>query len=182
MTEIILKSKVEGLGAEADVVKVRPGYARNFLFPRGLAVMANSTNKRQIEALKQARATREAREVNEANEIAGRINKMTLTFQMLAGEGQQKVFGSVTSQDILERLAKEGVAIDKKRIRLPHPIKETGPHQVEIHLHPDVNASLKIVLEVPKHDADAEPKGRHDKPVRDKSAAKGERPPRARKS
>lgn len=155
-TEIILKAKVEGLGAEADMVKVRPGYARNYLIPRGLAMPATSAVKHQIEKLKQARAEREASELNEANALATRINRMTLTFQMAAGGEGEKVFGSVTAHDVVERLAKENVHIDRKKLKLPHPIKATGEHEVEVHLHPDVKGTLRVVLEVKKTDVEAE--------------------------
>lgn len=154
-TEVILKAKVEGLGAEADMVKVRPGYARNYLIPRGLALPATSAVKHQVEKLKQARAEREARELNEANALATRINRMTLTFQMTAGGEGEKVFGSVTAHDIVERLAKENVALDRKRLKLAHPIKTTGEHAIEVHLHPDVKASLRVVLEVKRAEGEA---------------------------
>lgn len=160
MVEVILKSKVVGLGAEADVVKVRPGYAMNYLVPRGLAMPATSTYKHQIEQLKKNRATREADELNEANELAKRLNKMTITFQMTAAEGQKKVFGSVTAADIVDRLSKEKAVIEKKQLRLDHPLKDTGTHTVEISLHPEVKAAIKIVLEIPKADeeeSDAKP-------------------------
>jgi large subunit ribosomal protein L9 len=147
-TEVILKAKVEGLGAEADVVRVRPGYARNYLIPRGLAMPATAAFKHQVEKLKQARAEREGRELNEANAMATRLNRMTLTFQMTAGGDQDKVFGAVTANDLMERLAKENVAIDRKKLRMAQPLKGTGEHQVEIHLHPEVNASLKVVIEI----------------------------------
>lgn len=162
-TEIILKSKVEGLGAEADMVKVRPGYARNYLIPRGLAMPATTAVRHQIEKLKQARAEREASELNEANTLATRINRMTITFQMTAGGEGEKVFGSVTAHDIVERLAKENVHIDRKKLKLPHPIKATGEHEVEVHLHADVKGTLRVVLEVKKtegEEADHEAKGR----------------------
>lgn len=154
MVEVILKSKINGLGAEADVVKVRPGYARNYLLPRGFAMPATAAYKHQIEQLKKSRAEREANELNEANELAKQLNKMTLTFQMTAAGGQGKIFGSITSQDILERLSKEEVSLDKKQLRLDHPLKEKGSHALEVVLHPEVKATLKIVLEVPKIEGD----------------------------
>ncbi|HPA17024.1 MAG TPA: 50S ribosomal protein L9 [Verrucomicrobiae bacterium] len=162
-TEIILKAKVEGLGAEADMVKVRPGYARNYLIPKGLAMPATAAFKHQVEKLKQARAEREARELNEANTLATRINRMTLTFQMAAGGEGERVFGSVTAHDIVDRLAKENVHIDRKKLKLPHPIKTTGEHEIEINLHPDVKATLRVVLEIKRaegEEAEHEAKGR----------------------
>jgi large subunit ribosomal protein L9 len=151
-TEVILKKKVEGLGGEADLVKVRPGYARNYLFPKGLAIPATEAGKHQIERLKQIRAAREAEELNIANEYARRINKMTLTFQMQAGETRDKIFGSVTNADIQERLAKEGINIDRKRIHLPAPLKQLGEQEIEIALYPEVKARLKVVLALSKAD------------------------------
>lgn len=177
-TEIILKAKVEGLGAEADLVKVRPGYARNYLIPRGLAMPATSAVKHQVEKLKQARAEREARELNEANALATRINRMTLTFQMTAGGEGEKVFGSVTAHDIVERLAKENVHIDRKKLKLPHPIKATGEHEVEVNLHPDVKGTLRVVLEVKRvadEDEEHEAKG-HKGHKAAKRPKKGEEP------
>ncbi|MCC6356355.1 MAG: 50S ribosomal protein L9 [Verrucomicrobiae bacterium] len=177
-TEIILKAKVEGLGAEADLVKVRPGYARNYLIPRGLAMPATSAVKHQVEKLKQARAEREARELNEANALATRINRMTLTFQMTAGGEGEKVFGSVTAHDVVERLAKENVHIDRKKLKLPHPIKATGEHEIEVNLHPDVKGTLRVVLEVKRvagEDEEHEAKG-HKGHKAAKRPKKGEEP------
>jgi large subunit ribosomal protein L9 len=155
-TEVILKSKIHNLGAEADIVRVRPGYARNFLFPKGLAMPATAGQKLVIEKLRKARAEREAKELNDANEMAGKLNKMTVTFQMTSAEGSERVFGSVTSQEILERLAKNGVELDRKQLRLAHPLKEVGSHEVEIHLHSEVRAKVTVVLEVPKTEAGEE--------------------------
>jgi len=151
-TEVILRKKIEGLGGEADLVKVRPGYARNYLFPKGLAIPATAAGKHQIERLKQIRAAREAEELNTANEYARRINKMTLTFHMQAGETRDKIFGSVTNADIQERLAKENINIERKRIHIHTPLKQLGEHNVEISLHPEIKASLKVVLALSKAD------------------------------
>lgn len=173
-TELILKAKVEGLGAEADVVRVRPGYARNYLIPRGLAMPATNAFKHHIEKLKQARAEREGRELNEANALATRINRMTITFQMTAGGEQEKVFGAVTAHDVIERLAAENVPIDRKKLRMAQPLKGTGEHQVEIHLHPDVNATLRVVIEIKRaqgEEPETDAKGRK---VVGKKVRKGE--------
>lgn len=146
--EVILKQPVHGLGAEADLVKVKPGYARNFLIPRGLAVTATAASKKFVEDLKRKRAAREAAELNEANEKATALNKVTLTFQMEANE-QGKIFGAVTAQDIAERLATLGHSIDKKKIGAK-PIKDEGPHEVVITLGHGVSAKIKVVLQVNK--------------------------------
>jgi len=152
-TEVILKKKIDGLGNEADVVKVRPGYAQNYLYPKGLAIPATTASKHQIERLKKLRAEREAQELNQANEYARKINKMTLTFQVqTADESADKIFGSVTTQEIQERLAKEGITIERKRIHLPSPLKQLGEHLVEISLHPEVKAQIRVVLALAKAD------------------------------
>src|ERR1700747_537291 len=142
LTELILTENVPGLGAEADVVKVRRGYARNYLLPRGMAYEVTPAALRQLNALKQKRAEREARELNEAQELARRIGKTRFVFTLETGE-TGKAFGSVTAQDILNRLKNEvGAEIDRHKIVLERPIKDTGEHEVAIKLHHDVTAQL----------------------------------------
>jgi large subunit ribosomal protein L9 len=165
--ELILKKQVPGLGAEADLVKVKPGYARNYLLPRDLAAVATSASKKQIEELKRRRAEREAQELNEAQELATKLGKITVTFQMQSADTEQaKVFGSVTSADIAERLATLGHTIDKHKIDLPRPLKEIGEHTVAIELGSGVEAKIKVVLARPTGAEEAE----------DKPAGKGKRP------
>jgi large subunit ribosomal protein L9 len=130
-TEIILTENVPGLGAEADVVKVRRGYARNYLLPQGKAYEVTAGTLRQLDALKQKRAEREARELNEAEELARRIGKARIIFTLETGE-TGKAFGSVTAQDI----------VDRHKIVLERPIKDTGEHEVPIKLHHDVTAQF----------------------------------------
>jgi len=142
LTELILTENVPGLGAEADVVKVRRGYARNYLLPRGKAFEITPGALRRLDALKQKRAEREARELNEAEELARRIGKARLVFTLETGE-TGKAFGSVTAQDIVIRLKNElGVEIDRHKIVLERPIKDTGEHEVAVRLHHDVTAQL----------------------------------------
>lgn len=137
-TEIILTENVPGLGAEADVVKVRRGYARNYLLPRGKAYEVTPAALRQLDSLKKKRAEREAREFNEAEELTRRIGKLKVTFALATGESG-KAFGSVTAHDIVTRLKNEiGADIDRHKIVLEHPIKTTGEHEVTIKLHHDV--------------------------------------------
>jgi large subunit ribosomal protein L9 len=141
-TELILTENVPGLGAEADVVKVRRGYARNYLLPRGKAYEVTPAALRQIESLKKKRAEREARERNEAEELARRIAKFHVTFTLATGE-TGKAFGSVTAQDIAHRMKNElGLEIDRHKIMLERPIKDTGEHEVQIKLHHDVTATF----------------------------------------
>lgn len=142
LTEIILTENVPGLGAEADVVKVRRGYARNYLLPHGKAHEVTPASLRQIDTLKAKRAEREARELNEAEELARRIGKARLTFTLETGE-TGKAFGSVTAQDIVNRLKNEvGVEIDRHKIALERPVKDTGEREVAIKLHRDVTAQF----------------------------------------
>jgi large subunit ribosomal protein L9 len=142
LTELILTENIPGLGAEADVVKVRRGYARNYLLPRGKAYEVTPGALRQLDALKQKRAEREARELNEAEELARRIGKARFVFTLETGE-TGKAFGSVTTQDIVNRIKNElGAEIDRHKIVLERPIKDTGEHQVAIKLHHDVTAEL----------------------------------------
>jgi large subunit ribosomal protein L9 len=139
-TELILTENVPGLGAEADLVKVRRGYARNYLLPRGKAYEVTPAALRQIENLKKKRAEREGRELNEAEELARRIAKFHVTFTLATGE-TGKAFGSVTAQDIAHRMKNElGLEIDRHKIMLERPIKDTGEHEVQIKLHHDVTA------------------------------------------
>jgi large subunit ribosomal protein L9 len=147
--EVILKTKIEGLGSEADVVSVKPGYARNFLIPKDFAAPATLATKRQVEDLKRKRAEREAAELNAAQELAGKLGKLKLVFTLEAGEGQEKSFGSVTNQDIATKLKEAGYEIDRKKIDLPKPIKDTGDHEVSVKLAPDVQGTLHVTVNHP---------------------------------
>ncbi len=167
-TEIILTENVPGLGAEADVVKVRRGYARNFLLPHGKAYEVTPASMRQLDNLKKKRAEREAREMNEAEELARRISKARLIFTLETGE-TGKAFGSITAQDIMNRIKNElGVELDRHKIVLDHPIKTTGEHEVAIKLHHDVTAQFTFQVkstDVPKAEVaaetDEEPEKKH---------------------
>lgn len=158
-TQIILTESVPGLGAEADVVKVRRGYARNFLLPSGKAYEVTPRTMRQLDTLKAKRAEREGRELNEAEDLARRIGKLKVTFMLNTGE-TGKAFGSITAHDLAERLKNEvGRDIDRHLLVLEHPIKTTGEHEVSIKLHPDVVAKFKFNVkstEEPKPEAPAE--------------------------
>jgi large subunit ribosomal protein L9 len=145
-TELILTENVPGLGAEADTVKVRRGYARNYLLPQGKAYEVTPANLRQLDNLKKKRAEREAREMNEAEELGRRISKARMTFVLETGE-TGKAFGSVTAMDIANRLKNElGAEIDRHKIVLERPIKDTGEHEVAIKLHHDVTAQFSFVV------------------------------------
>jgi len=153
--QVILKEKIEGLGAEADVVKVRAGYARNFLIPQGKAYEATKSNLRHVEALKSARARREAEELLSYQETAARIAKITPKFTLSTGQGG-KAFGSVTSMDIHKELEAAGIVIDRHAIDLEKPIKKSGKSEINIRLHPQVTAVLTIKVDAGEEEAAAE--------------------------
>ncbi|MEO8353889.1 MAG: 50S ribosomal protein L9 [Chthoniobacteraceae bacterium] len=147
-TQVILTAKIPNLGAEADIVKVRAGYARNYLFPRGFALEKTKGAERRLNALKAKRAEREATELNEGQEVARRINKMKLAFELETGE-TGKAFGSITATDIAKRLTAElggGIEIDHHKVQLDRPIKESGEREIPIKIHSDVTATLRIVV------------------------------------
>ncbi len=146
-TEVILTHNVVGLGAESDHVKVAAGYARNFLFPQGLAIPLTMANKKQIEALQKRRVDREAKELHTMSELASTLSKLTLVVHVKTGE-DGKMFGSVTAGTIADELRHQYDAqLDKRKIHLQHPIKSLGEHEVPLHLHHDVNCTLKVRVE-----------------------------------
>lgn len=150
-SEVILTSNIPSLGAEADIVKVRRGFARNFLIPQGKALEVTPSSLRKINHLKAKRAEREGRELNEAEELAGKINKLNLKFTLETGE-TGKAFGSITSKDIHDRLVKElnGIELPKHAVDLDKAIKESGDHEVPVKVHPDVSARLRLTIVSPK--------------------------------
>lgn len=142
-SEVLLVNPVEGLGGEGDQVKVRAGYARNFLLPRNIAVPLTAANRKQIEALKKRRAVREAEELGGAQELAKKLEKTSLAFAVKTGEGG-KMFGAITSADIHAKLVAAGLDLDKKRIHLHTPVKTLGQHTVKVKLHPEVTVELNF--------------------------------------
>jgi len=146
-TEVILTHNIVGLGGESDQVKVAAGYARNYLFPQGLAVPVSGANKRRLEVLRQRRAEREAHEFNTMSELAKGITKLTCVVKMKSGD-DGKLFGSVTSGTIADELKHQfDITLDKKKIHLDHPIRSLGEHEIELRLHPEVKATLKVKVE-----------------------------------
>src|SRR5215218_977076 len=149
-TEVILTHNIVGLGGESDQVKVNAGYARNYLFPQGLAIPVSNTNKRRLEVLRQRRAEREAHEFNTMSELSKSISKLIAVLHVKTGD-DGKMFGSVTSGSIADVLKTQfDITLDKKKIHLPHPLKTLGEHEVELHLHPEVKTSMKVRIESDK--------------------------------
>lgn len=156
-TEVILTHNIVGLGAESDHVKVAAGYARNYLFPQGLAIPLTGANKRRIEALRQRRAEREAHELNTMTELSRSISKLIAVVSVKTGD-DGKMFGAVTPGLIADQLKTQfDIALEKKKIHLEHPIKTLGEHEVELRLHPDVVTHIKVRVEssTPKSEAAA---------------------------
>lgn len=151
-TEVILRTKIDNLGAEADVVKVKAGYARNFLIPTGKAFEATQENLQHTEDLKKARAEREAAELTDAQGLAAKIKKLKLSFTLETGQGG-KAFGSVTSIDLHKKLEEAGINIERKAIQLDSPIKTSGAIKVEVKLHSDITANLSVNVETPTEEA-----------------------------
>ena len=144
--EVILKEDVVKLGSRGDVVKVADGYGRNYLLPRKLAIEASAANKAVIEQMKAAAVRRSAKEKTQAEELAKQFDGLSVSFQRRSGEHDQ-LFGSVTSGDIAEALAKKSFDLDRRKIQLHDPLKTLGEFTVPIRLHKDVTTHLKVVIE-----------------------------------
>lgn len=154
-TEVILREKITNLGSEADVVTVKAGFARNYLIPEGKAFEATKANLKHLDSLNTQRVKREAEELKGAQDLAGKIAKLNLTFTLETGQGG-KAFGSITSIDIHKELSEKGVEVDRHAILLDGPIKSSGKQDIEIKLHTEVSAKLKINVKADGEDAAAE--------------------------
>jgi large subunit ribosomal protein L9 len=143
MIEVILREDVKTLGRAGEMVRVKPGYARNYLLPQGLAYEATEGNKKRIAAETKARVSRDQAERSEAERLAATLSAVQINLRGKAGE-EGKLFGSITSQDVADALAREGHTVDKRRVELEHPIKTVGEHAVRVRLHPEVHAELRV--------------------------------------
>jgi len=141
--EVILISPVEGLGEEGEVLRVADGYARNFLLPRKLALPVSAATRKLVEKKKVERLAREAAQLDGAAELAKKLAGVSVTIAVKTGDNG-KLFGSVTSVDILDQLAKQGYKLDKKQLALASPLREMGVFNVPLKLHPEVEATLKV--------------------------------------
>ena len=141
--QIILTANVEKLGGEGDAVTVADGYARNFLFPKGLAMPATPGNLRRVETLRKRREAAREAELVGAKDVAAKLVKQSFTITASAGP-DEKLYGSVTAADIAEALRKEGIEIDRKKIVLEHSIRTTGVFDVDVKLLPEVATKVKI--------------------------------------
>jgi len=144
-THVILQENVENLGRTGDIVRVKDGYARNFLVPRGLAVVADGRNVRRLEHLKRLAASRKHKALAAARALAEQLGTAAVTITMEAGE-DNKLFGSVTNRDIAEALAADGFEVEKRHIHIEEPIRTLGVKQVAIKLHAEVETELTVYV------------------------------------
>ena len=145
LMELLLNEDVDNLGVRGDLVKVKPGYGRNYLLPRGLAVQATPGNKKQIELQRRSLLKKEAKERDTATQQADLLKEVTLEFSRKVGE-HGILYGSVTSMDIADAFAAKGYEVDRRRILLKDPIKEPGEFEVPIKLHREVTTQIKVVV------------------------------------
>jgi len=143
MTQVILRTDVADLGRAGEVVEVKPGYARNYLIPQGLAYSASEGNVRRLEGERQQTQLGMDRQKDRAEGLAAELEGRSVSFKVKAGE-EGRLFGSVTTGDIAEQLASEGVTIDRRDIMLEEPIKDLGVFRVPVRLHADVRPELTV--------------------------------------
>lgn len=147
--KVILQENLENLGHIGDIVKVAPGYARNYLIPKGFALPANEKNTKAMEHAKRQLEYKKNKVLEQAKAIATKIEAITLSLVHQAGE-EGKLFGSVTNMELAEQLKVQGLEIDRKKIALADPIKQLGEYTVVVKIHPEVTANLKVVVSKPE--------------------------------
>jgi large subunit ribosomal protein L9 len=144
--KLILREDVENLGKGGEVVDVKPGYGRNFLLPRGLAVLANPKNVRELEHQKSIASAKAAKLKASAQAVAKRLAETQVTLRRKVGE-QDKLYGSVTALDVAEALSARGLDIDRRSIELGEPIKTVGKHEIPVKLHSEVVGKVRLTVE-----------------------------------
>jgi len=145
--KVILKQDVKGTGKKEQMVEVSDGYARNFLFPKGLAVEASASNVNIMKTKKEAEANKKNREIAQAKELAKKIKDITLTIKVKAGENG-KLFGSITSKDVAEAMkTQQKLEIDKKKLVMPDALKLVGTFEVEVKLYPEISSKFIVKIE-----------------------------------
>jgi large subunit ribosomal protein L9 len=144
--EVILREEIEKLGHRGSLVKVADGYARNYLLPKKLAVLATDANRKIVEQEREAWLRKEAKLKSDAEDLGKLISNVTLTFRQKVGENDH-LFGSVTAKDIADALEKQNFHIDRRKVHLEEPIKTLGEHRVTLRLHRDVSTEIPVVVE-----------------------------------
>jgi len=143
--KVILKENIETLGHIGDIVKVAPGYARNYLIPKGFAIEATTRNAKALEHAKRQMEYKKNKVKEQALQLAAKIEALSIVLTHQAGEGD-KLFGSVTNMELAENLKSQGLDIDRKKIVLAETIKQLGEYTATVKIHPEVTASLKVVV------------------------------------
>lgn len=143
--KLILKENIENLGHIGDIVKVAPGYARNYLLPKGLAVEATEKNAKQLEHNKRQLAYKKNKAIESARILAAKLEALSISLSHKAGE-EGKLYGAVTNMEIASALKEKGFDFDRKNIVLHDPIKQLGEYSVPVKIHPEISASIKIVI------------------------------------
>ena len=144
--KLILTQDVTGLGAPGDVVEVAPGYGRNYLVPQGLAILATRGAEKQVATIRRAREVREVRDLGHAQEIKGQLSGLKVTLPARSGDGG-RLFGSITSTDVVAAVrAAGGPKLDRRLVTISSPIKSLGAHTVNVKVHPEVEASISLVV------------------------------------
>ncbi len=141
--KVVLLETIDGMGSVGQEVKVKDGYARNFLIPRGMALLATDTNLKAFKDKIQARIRAEAKTKDHAAKLAEELSSVALKFTVKVGQ-EGKLFGSVTNADIFDALNDKGFEVDKKKIVLAEPIRHVGTHEVAVRLYPEVTAHIKV--------------------------------------
>ena len=145
--KVILQQDVKSLGEMGDIVRVKDGYGRNFLIPRGLAIIANERNTRQLQHLQKVAAEKADKERAESQELAKQIEATPLSFIVAASEEDDKIFGSVTNRDIAQKLAENSINVERKNIILPEPIRSLGKFDVKVSLKRGVTATVSVLVQ-----------------------------------
>ena len=143
--EVILREDIEKLGNRGQVVKVAPGYARNFLLPKRLAVEATEANRKIVEQERQAHLRKEAKLQSEAEDLSKLMSGVSVTIAQKAGENDQ-LFGSVTAKDVADALASKNFTVDRRKVQLDEPIKQLGEYKVPVRLHREVTAEITVTV------------------------------------
>ena len=145
--KLILTGDVPNLGAPGDIVEVKDGYGRNYLLPRGLAVVATRGAEKQVDAIRRARKSREIRDLGHAREVAAQLGSLSVTVTAKAAGDSGRLFGSVTAADVVEAVrAAGGPALDRRAVEVPGQIKTVGKHPVTVRLHPEVTTELAVAV------------------------------------
>jgi large subunit ribosomal protein L9 len=145
--KLILTADVPNLGAPGDIVEVKDGYGRNYLLPRGLAIVATRGAEKQVATIRRAQQNRQIRDLGHAREVAAQLGDLSVTVRAKAAGESGRLFGSVTSADVVEAVrAAGGPALDRRAVEVPGQIKTVGRHPVTVHLHPEVSAELDVAV------------------------------------